>query len=441
MPMETAKSWQRQRAALLQEAFQAAALAVEKEGITVKAALEDVARAMSGRILPGGRFIRCSLPTIRREWDTWNAGGRTADALLHNYRGSGAKVTAALVREFQRRATLEGVLNVSAAIISMQRDWVVGRAIDGLGTRAEWNLLNGLPPDATSDFPVSTRTLYRWKPGKAERAAGVHGLARMRAVSSYVDMDYSKLRKCELYTLDDVRLDILCVDESSGKVVEVVCYMLMEVASRFMVAYVLKPKNAIRQEDVDELLAYGLQAPGFGIGVDYTTHIKFERGTIACSEPARLALEGSSHGRIKVHRTSMDGGIRWVGAPKDKAAGHAAGKAVIESFFRRLHTALMTLPGQRGNRYDNAPQNLGYNGPGDLTPGSWAAEAEKLATLQVAAGSRTTLKLGGLYLRELDQAVRAALHQHNTEPGHDYTGHGAFEQAEIAPGVWQETHR
>jgi hypothetical protein len=211
------------------------------------------------------------------------------------------------------------------------------------------------------------------------------------------------------------------------------------VASRYLVAYVLKPKNAISQDDVDELLAYGMQAPGFGIGVGYTTHIKFERGTIACSEAAQTTLEAASNGRIKIHRTSMDGSIRWAGSPRDKSSGHAVGKAVIESFFRRLHLALMQLKGQRGNKWANQPQNLGYEGAGKLTPGSLAAEAEKLARLQMIAGKRISLRLPMLHLRDVDAAVKEALRMHNTEPGHDYSGHGTFEQAEVAPGVWQET--
>lgn len=440
MSITSAKDWERERAALLNNALVEALRLTDVEGRKIKHALAEARKLVQGKILPGDKFLRCSEASMRRFWDDWNRGGRTADALLHDYSGSKVKMPGELVREFQRRATKEGSLNISAAIQSLYRDWKVGNVdLPGLGSREEWNRLHGLPLDAPTDFPVSVRTLYRWKPGKGELAGGVHGQARMRAVGPYVDMNYSTLRKGELYTLDDVRLDILCVDENSGKVIEVTCYMLMEVASRYLVAYVLKPRNAISQDDVDELLAYGLQAPGFGIGVGYTTHIKFERGTIACSKAAQLTLEAASHGRIKIHRTSMDGSIRWAGSPKDKASGHAVGKAVIESFFRRLHLALMQLPGQRGNKWANQPQNLGYEGAGKLTPGSLSAEAEKLARLQMIAGKRIALRLPMLYLRDVDAAVKEALRMHNTEPGHDYSGHGTFEQAEVAPGVWQET--
>ena len=252
-------------------------------------------------------------------------------------------------------------------------------------------------------------------------------------------MDYSRLRKCELFMLDDVRLDLLCINESSGKAVEVKCYIAMEVASRCIVAFFLKPKDAVTQENVDELVAHMLQVPGFGIGRDYVTHIKFERGTVACSDAAKQTLEGVTHGRLKILRTSMDGGVTWVGAPRDRSSGHAAGKAVIESFMRRLHHSLLHLPGQIGNKWANTPASVGY---GSNSPGSLVAESERLAKFALEFGRngvhRLRLQLPMLYLMQVESAVRDAIDKHNHEPGHNYADHGEFTQAEVAPGVWEE---
>lgn len=438
MSLARTKPWQRQRAGLLNSALIVADRKVREEKASIKSALAEAVRSIKGTLLCNGKFLRISDPTMRRAWDDWHAKGKTVDALMLEYKGGAVAISPDLVCEFQRRATNAGVLNISAAIQSLLRDWEHNRPIAGLGTRDDYCLQKGLPLDATPDFPVCTRTLYRWKPTAAERAGGVHGQARLRAVGPYVDMDYSTLRKCELYTLDDVRLDILCADEATARVVEVTMYVLMEVSSRYIVSWVIKPANAIKQEDVDELIAHGLQVNGFGIGVGYTTHIKFERGTIACSEGAQIVLEGGSGGRLKVMRTSMDGGIRWVGAPRDVASGHASGKAVIESFFRRLHVALMDLPGQRGNNYGNTPQNLGYNGPDSFSPGSLAAEVDKLLKIQHASRGRIKLRLPMLYLRQVRMAVSAAMKAHNHSSGHDYTGHGSFIQREVLPGVWHE---
>jgi hypothetical protein len=282
-------------------------------------------------------------------------------------------------------------------------------------------------------------------------------VAAFRQKACHVTMDYSKLRKCELFMLDDVRLDLVCINEATGKAVEVKCYIMMEVASRSVVAFFLKPKDAITQENVDELVAHGLQVPGFGIGIDYLTYIKFERGTVACSEAAQRALEAITEGRIRIIRTSMDGGITWVGAARDRSSGHAAGKAVIESFMRRLHYALLHLPGQIGNNYDNAPASVGQLGKAPFfdtaSPartrrefnGSFVDECERLAQFALninknrpAGSARLRLQLPGLYLFELQQLVKAAVEKLNHEPGHNYADHGEFAQAEIEPGVWEE---
>lgn len=431
------KHWQRQRARLLHDACAWMEQTMASERVPLKNAMREALGKLTGTLLCNGKYLRVSMTTLRRTWDQWRNGGRSADALLLNYSGGRRTVPTELIQDFQRRATLEGVLNMSAAIQSLRRDWEHNRPIPGIGTREDYCLQRGLPLDSKPDFPCSTRSLYRWRPSVGERAAGVFGQSRLRAVTAYVDMDYSMLRKCELYTLDDVRLDILCVDEATGRVVEVTMYVMMEVSSRYIVGWVIKPSSAIKQEDVDELLAYSLQVDGFGIGADYTTHIRFERGTLACSESAQIILEGGSGGRIKIHRTSMDGSIRWVGAPSDVSRGHAAGKAVIESYFRRLHIALMTLPGQRGNNYDNAPQNLGYNGADNFSPGSLAAEAQTLATIERASSGRLKLRLPMLYLREVRAAVRAAIDAHNHSAGHEYSGHSTFTQREVTPGVWE----
>jgi hypothetical protein len=443
MSLAAAKEWERRRAALLHGAFMQAEILV-KEGKTVGAALAECALVLSGTIIHMDgkpRFLKCSAKTLDRAFRKWRAMGRSADGLLHGYSaGFGPRISPELIAEFQRLCTLEGILNFSAAMDALHRMWKSDQYIPGLGHRTDFNRARGLPVEAVPDFPVSRRTLYNYAPSRVERALGTKGRAAMKAVSSYVDLDYSKLRKGELYVMDDVRLDIICVDELTGRVVEVVMYILMEVASRAIVAYVMKPAHAIKQEDVDELLAYGLQTPGYGIGKGYTTHLKFERGTIACSEASQNILEGVSNGRLKVHRTSMVGGVRWTGAPRDKASGHAAGKAVIESFNRKLHLMLMDLPGQRGNSFRNQPANLGYEGAGQFTPGSLADEAQKLASFQFIAGKRVSLKLPMLYFRDLEKAVRLAIKRHNTDPGHSYNGHGKFIQAEVSPGLWESVY-
>jgi hypothetical protein len=223
------------------------------------------------------------------------------------------------------------------------------------------------------------------------------------------------------------------------------------VASRMIVSFLIKPMDAIRQEDVDELLAHGLQTPGFGIGVGYTTYIKFERGATPCSEAGQEVLEKMTNDRIQVIRTSMNGGVTWIGAPRDVASGNAAGKAVIESFVRRLHYALLHLPGQIGNNWQNTPASVGFGKRPKANPlaltkadpryGTMVVEAEKLARFELLArkaGKRIKLQFHMLRLSQLQWAVHEAVDKLNHEPGHEYADHGEFVQEEVAPGVWKD---
>lgn len=411
-----------------------------------------------------------SAKTLTTKLRKWRAGGRTVEAILPAYTGGTEKCPPELTKEIQRLATLttggrdkHGSSPASVVYNSLKADWAQGKSIAGLGTWQEWWMLNHgteLPPKAP-DFPYHKKTIDRKIPNKYLRSLGNIGAPAAKKNRPYITLNYSNLRRSELYTLDDVRLDILCIDERTGRAVTVVAYILMEASSRSIPAWVLKPKQALKSGDVDELLAYGLQSPGYGIGSDYTTHIIFERGAVACSEAAQANLEGATDGGIKVHRTGMEGEIRWAGAAADQAVGNSLGKAIIESFNRRLHHALIHLPGQRGNNYENQPSNLGLisekqtSGTGkgksvterDSNRGqSLVREAEKLARINIlhnasakTPAQRIHLHLPMLYLSQLRAAVKTAIDTHNHESGHAYQGHGTHWEKEIAPNVWQET--
>lgn len=440
-----AKQWQRNRALDLHAAFTGLAVRVHGDGMKLMPSLEALSQTLNGRVITAGvrgerrliKSLRCSAKTLYKEWRRWQDGGCTPEALILNYKAGQERIPPALVAEIQRRATLktggrnhDGLTTISAIYQWLKRDFEARLPIPGLNYD---EIAEG------ADFPYSERTICRHAPPKAERALGNRGVAAFRARAAFVQMDYSKLRKCELLTADDVRIDLLCIDDFSGKAIEVVCYVLMEVASRLVIAFFLKPKKAICAEDVDELFAHGLQTPGFGIGQGYVTHILLEKGAVACSLAAQAVLEGVTHGAIKIHRTSMNGGVTWTGAERDRASGNAAGKGVIESFNRRLHTALIPLPGQIGNNWGNTPASVGY---GSKTPGTLVYECERLEQFAKQFGKtgkgRLKLQLPMLRLSEVQQAVKAAIDKHNHEPAHDYQDHGSFTQAEVAPGVWRE---
>jgi hypothetical protein len=447
--LPSVKQWQRNRALLLHREFTALAGRMQHEGVFLSRGVKALAKQLKGAAVQAGvkvsrrsgvqervmKPLRFSYATLIREWYRWNANGTTPDALLLNYKAGLPKIPELLIAEIQRRCTLptggreRGLAPVAAIYEWLRSDFAEGKPIPGIN-------YDDFP--AGAEFPYAESTIRNYAPAPSARALGNRGFAAFKARACHVTMDYSRLRKCELFMLDDVRLDLLCVQDWSGDVTEVRCYILMEVASRSIVAFILKPKDAIKGEDVDELLAHGLQTPGFGIGVGYTTYIKFERGNVPCTKAAQTMLEGVTEGRIQIIRTGMNGGVTWTGAPRDRAVGNFAGKAVIESFMRRLHTALLHLPGQIGNRHENTPANVGY---GSNTPGTLIHETERLAKFEVSvnrAGRRLRLQLPMLRLSQVQAAVRDAIAKHNREPGHEYADHGQFVQEEVALGVWRE---
>lgn len=458
MSLATTSSWQRIRASLLHAEFTGIDQARRLTGAPLGAALTQAAARLDGRDLGSGHTLSASAVTVRRWWDQWLRGGKVAGAIAYGYKGTNKRAfPRALITEVLKLATAEtggrdkNSRGAHATDIRkvLEKRWRAGHALPGIGTWQQWWATEhpSFPlPSQAPDFPWSTKTILRHSGAKAIKAGGNLGAAAMEKHTWKIERDYSKLRKCELYTLDDVRLDLAALDDATGKAVTMTCYILMEVAARYIVAHVCKPDTAIHQADVDELLAHGLSVPGFGIGVGYQTHILFERGTIACSEAAQLVLEAGSEGQIKVHRTGMDGGVKWTGAARDRASGRGNGKAVIESFNGKFHNRLIWLPGQRGNNAANQPRNLGIEFAGADNPlaskgRTTAQNAERLHALNRIAeanGMPPFAALPLLYVSQVQQIVGIAIADYNNEGGHGMQGFHRVAQIESAPGVWEE---
>ncbi len=454
-----AKPWQGDRAARLHQAFQQVATAVEIEGAKIEPTLQALAVQLNGTELKGGKRLKASWRNLRTFYYVWRSNGRNAKALLPGYKSPKhvLRLPDELTTEIQRRASVttggrdKNGNGPEAAQIhaDLEREWKAGKSIKGLGTWQEWWLANrpALPlPNIPPDFPWSVKTVTRRIGSKVVRRTGNIGFAAANSLVPSMQRDYSKLRRCEVYTLDDVRLDVVALDELIGKPVRITCYIIMEVASRCIPGFVLKPSDAIKAEDVDELIAHVLQSEAYGVGDGYVTHILFERGHVACTDAAQRWMEAASEGAIKVHRTSMDGGIRWAGSAIDKASGHSAGKAVVESFMKNLHRRLGHLPGQRGNNYKNQPSNLGFGDksgkdPSKSSKDTLVAQTELLAQFKLTAmaqGLKVDLDFPMLTVSQLRAEVAAAIAAHNTERGHSMQGFAKVTEAEVIPGVWKE---
>lgn len=450
----SAPAWQQTRALLLHERFKALAAAVAG-GANLELGWNRISSELHGMSLGDGKTLKASKGMIRENWYKWLRGGRSPKALGLSYSEGKRQVPDALILEWHRRLSapiggrnLKGIANIAAIFAKLAMDWKSGIEIPGLGTWQDWwsRKHPALPlPPVPPAFPFDERTMRRHGLNLAMMKAGNVGAAAAKKHMAYVSLDYSTLRKCELYTFDDVRLDLVAFNEATGKVVDVKLYIAMEVASRSVPAFVLRGDDtSLRSEDVDEMVVRALQADGYGIGDGYTTYLLFERGNLACSEACQAKLEGFTDGGIKVLRTSMNEGIRWAGAPADRASGNWMGKAVIEAFMRTLHSLLQHLPGQRGNSRENQPANLGVELPEMADPVSSVrndatARAEKLAALRLAAmhaGQDARVKLDFLTITQLRAEIVKALDRYHNEPGREFQGHGQYLEAEIAPGVW-----
>ncbi len=457
MSLDKTPDWQREKAAYIHAEFVTLHASRRAEAAPLVPALHQIAGRLNGKILSRGYTIRCSAGSLKTLWYEWIKANCKASALIPQYTCGTKKHTVPdqLKAEIQRQASMtvggrdKHQKGKSSTTIwkELNQKWQRGESIPGLGDWQTWWAKNhpGISlPHTAPEFPFSYDCINRYTGSKAVRKWGTVGKAAANAELPQITLNYSNLRRCEAYTLDDVRLDLVAIDEITGRVIEITCYILMEISSRYIVSFVLKPKNAIKQEDVDELLAVGLSADGFGIGDGYTTHIIFERGTIACSEAAQAVLEAGSEGGIKVHRTGMDGGIRWAGSAADKASGHAMGKGAMESFNGKLHNLLIDLPGQRGNNLKNQPANLGVGetqvkDPSRSNKGTLVAAAEKLAQFKTsarAAGINADLQLPLLTINGLRVQVTKAIHSYNLTGGHDMQGFRTRTEAEISPGVW-----
>lgn len=255
----------------------------------------------------------------------------------------------ALVAEIKTRATAPGVEHMASVHRNLEIDWMMGREIPGLGVS------NGSEP-----FPLTTDQVRAFMPSTAVRRKASHGEARYaRECAPWIHSSTATIRPLELIVVDDTRIDIIATCDRTGRLIELKAYILMDVASRKILGWVIKD-GPIGKEDVSALLARVLRAYGLPIG--YTMHILFERGATACAPATETLLTSMWPGRIDVHRTSMDGGKSGVAGFWQSQSGHWMGKGWIESFMRTLAFYLQNIKGQRGGDYRRQPAMLGLKG-------------------------------------------------------------------------------
>lgn len=412
-------------------------------GVTVRDAAAEIAGHHADDLIANAdgsyRPLSVSANTLVTHYYKWLKAGRTLDCFLPARRRGRIKVPPELVEELHARACQPGAEAYSRAIKTVKRDWANGRHVPGLGSWQVWYAA-AYPdqplPRTAPDFPIADRTLYNYAPGKAAKRWGNRGKAAALPMLPHLVRDSSNLRPGEVYQSDDVRLDLVAVDDLTGKPTDMVAYIMYEVGSRYIPSFVMRPANAMQKRDVDLLIARGLKT--LGIGRDYTTHIWFERGTLTMSQEAADLLMAASEGRIRIHWTTMNGDRTHQGAHADDRSGHWMGKGTVEALMRKLHLELMDLPGQRGSHYSRQPASLGWTGSDSApTRGSLADEAAKIGDIIKWTGGRVRLELPLLFVSQVNAVLRRAITALNNERGHRMQGFGTITERQVQPGVWE----
>lgn len=322
----------------------------------------------------------------------------------------------------------------AAALRKFRLDWFAGREVPGFG----------IPDTRQTELPlpVSEKWLMQRMAGKAAKVQASRGVfaAKVAGLLAAPALNTESLRLREIILFDDKRLDMKALDDDTGEQTDVILYIAMDAGTREILGYLMKPAGSVREADVDGLVAFTLSRCGFALPqtAGYATALKFERGTVACSESRERMIKNLCPG-IEVSRTSMIGGANGGGQWSQVATGNFFGKAKLESFMAVLDRYTRQLSGQRGNNYANQPAMLGdtvLTAKAMRTTGyqrkhtmleeavlnaqlgralDWAQTGEVLPAAQ--ACERSGVKPPNLWMWQLHQAIQEIIVWHNAERG------------------------
>ena len=342
----------------------------------------------------------------------------------------------------------------AAALRKFQLDWFAGREVPGFGK-----------PDALQTslpLPVSEKWLFARMPGKAAKVQGSRGVfaAKTSGLLAAPALNTDTLRLREIILFDDKRLDMKVLDDDTGEQTDVVLYIAMDAGTREILGYLMRGAGNVREADVDGLVAFTLSRCGFALPqhAGYGTTLKFERGTVACSETRERMIKNLCPG-INVSRTTMIGGANGGGQWSQVATGNFFGKAKLESFMAVLDRYTRQLAGQRGNNYSNQPAMLGdtvLTAKAMRTSGyqskhtaleeavlnaqlgralDWAKTGDTLAAADACA--RQGVKTPLLWMWQLHQAIQEIIVWHNAERGTRKEGRASvWVTAADGSGTW-----
>jgi hypothetical protein len=147
-----APNWQRQRAEWLGRIL-AGLDRSRANGLPLRRAARRAAVRWSGRTYVDGRPVRFSAQTLTATYYRWLRNGKAAEAYRLRFNAPVRAVPAELLREFVSLNLQPGVNSMSEAFRRLNRAWLSGAEVPGLGTWAAWAQARGLELEAAPRFP------------------------------------------------------------------------------------------------------------------------------------------------------------------------------------------------------------------------------------------------------------------------------------------------
>ena len=254
------------------------------------------------------------------------------------------------------------------ALLAIQRHWRTGRDESGnecaiAGYENAWNKRDReVLPMGWSYSNITRQIKKRNRFNKATRALLHESESAAREFLPHHLGTRKHLRFLEKVTFDDVRMDWLVFNTATQQAEELWLLLARDEATAMALGFVEHPAT-VREDgkashlgarQMKELAAYLLERYPLP---PYTVHWIVERGTATLRESVQAALAELFNERIKVHYTSMIGGLSPTGYA-EKRKGNSRGKASHESHNRLIHTMAAHLPGQTGANWGIRPADL-----------------------------------------------------------------------------------
>lgn len=277
-------------------------------------------------------------------------------------------LTEKVIQRWQRDAATNDKRGLSESWRGIIRDLAAGKAVEDAGTwRDVFHQANPFrTPPASCPWSI-TRPPPGWSLSSFMRHKlpdAVYALIQKGSFNAWphlpeVRVDLSTLRPFEWLVVDDHRLDFKVFIDVPGRGVQLVelwGLFVMDVATRMIVAFALKPrveredetKMAFEHRDMQHLIFHVLSTYGVPEGYNQTWIV--ENAAAAVSRETEQLVTAVTGGRVLIKRTGIQVGDFTLSGFPEKW-GNYRGKRWLEVWFAALDIVLGTVKGQMGSDY------------------------------------------------------------------------------------------